>query len=122
MKITIKQVGITEFQQRTWGRVYINFVVDGIEGYASKEWQFFKERNFAGKGQFQEEPSYAWFNETCIADADKVLDGQYDHLNLTPDKYKTAYGTPSKILAKLITDVEDENIEDVDKRRGWYSN
>jgi hypothetical protein len=122
MKIEVNQVGITEFQQRTWGRVYINFTVDGIKGYASKERQYFKERNFAGKGQYQEEPSFTWFHNAQSSNLKSVLEGQYDHLSLTPVKYKAAYGTPSKILAQLIADVEAENIEDVDNRRGWYSN
>jgi hypothetical protein len=50
-----------------------------------------------------------------------ILEGEYDFMFLTPSKYKAEYGTPSKILKRLIKDLDEGFMEDINQRRGWYN-
>lgn len=122
MAIEIKQIGITEAKASTWGRVFIDYLEDGVEKFAFKNWIKFEERNFEGAGTFESEPAFTWFDKSEMTeDYMSVLEGEYDFMFLTPAKYKLEYGTPSKILKRLINDLDKGLMEDINKRRGWFN-
>ena len=122
MSIEIKQIGITSFQQGTWGRVYIDYVEGGQEKFAFKNWLEFVEKNFSGSGSFESEPAYTWFSSMeTTEDYMAVLEGEYDDLYLTPERHKLKYGTPSKILMTLIQDIDSNLMQDINNRRGWFN-
>ncbi|AEA43695.1 hypothetical protein [Fluviicola taffensis] len=122
MAIEIIQIGITEAQESTWGRVYIDYKEDGVYKFAFKNWIKFEERNFDGNGSFGTEPAYTWFKSRKVTtDYMAVLEGEYDNLFLTADRYKSDYGTPSKILIRLINDLDRGLMEDINNRRGWFN-
>lgn len=118
--IEIKQVGITTFQApNTWGRVFVDYVENGEEKFIFKNFIKFEEKNFNGPGSFKVEPAFGYHKEYEItADYMSVLEGEYDNIYLTAPKYKDKYGTPSKILNKLIQDLDNNLFEDVKNRRG----
>ena len=120
--ITIKQVGITEQKERTWGRVYVDYSEDGEDKFAFKNWLKFAEKTFEGDGSFETEPAYTTFDsKRIVEDFEDVLDGLHDRLVLTTNsKYTKDYGTPSKILFKLIQDLDAGLAKDISERRGWY--
>ncbi len=121
MSIEIKQVGITEQKERTWGRVYVDYVENGINKFAFKNWIYFKEENFIGDGSFENESAYTWFDSRkVIHNYEDVLDGLHDRMSLTSSNHKSDYGTPSKILLKLIQDLDGGFGNDIGGRRGWY--
>lgn len=122
MAIEIIQIGITEAKEATWGRVFIDYKENGEYKFAFKNWIKFEERNFNGNGSFGTEPAFTWFNKREItSDYMSVLEGEYDFMFLTPAKYKSNYGTPSKILRKLISDLDKGLMEDINSRRGWFN-
>ena len=122
MAIEIKQVGITEAKAATWGRVYIDYIEDGEKKFAFKNWIKFKESNFEGGGSFLNEPAYTFFDKSeTTVEFMSVLEGEYDFMFLTQSKYKSDYGTPSKILKRLINDIDEGLMEDINKRRGWFN-
>lgn len=122
MGIEIKQIGITEAKGATWGRVFVDYIENNETKFAFKNWIKFEEKNFNGSGTFEAEPAYTTFvSKETTDDYMSVLEGEYDNLFLTPDKYKEQYGTPSKILMKLIQDLDNGLMEDIKKRRGWYN-
>lgn len=122
MAIEIKQVGITEAKASTWGRVFIDYSENGVERFAFKNWIKFDEKNFDGAGSFKQGPAYTWFDKNeSTPDYMAVLEGEYDFMFLTPAKYKADYGTPSKILMRLINDLDKGLMEDINRRRGWFN-
>jgi len=121
MNIEIKEIGITTFQGNTWGRVHINYTKDGSDKYAFKNHIYGKENNFSGEGLFQNDPAFTQFKENEIThDYLSVLEGEYDYMYLTPEKYQSDSGTPSKILMSLIEDIDSGLLRDINERRGWY--
>ena len=122
MAIEIKQIGITEAKAATWGRVFIDYIEEGEQKFAFKNWIKFEERNFDGSGSFENESAYTWFDKKeTTEDYMSVLEGEYDFKFLTPAKYKLSYGTPSKILKRLIRDIDAGLMEDINNRRGWFN-
>lgn len=118
----LKSVHITCFQQNTWGRVYVCFEKDEQAFYAFKNFIRFVEHNFLGDGSIENEPSYTWVTEEkrFAFTVEEVLAGQADHLCLTPEKHKAAYGTPSTLLKRLLIDIYSGNLTPVAHRRGWF--
>lgn len=122
MAIEIKQIGITEAKDATWGRVFMDYTENGENKFAFKNWIRFNEKNFHGNDSFTMEPAFTWFDKREVTDDYMaVLEGEYDFMFLTPTKYKNDYGTPSKILKRLIADIDSGLMEDISKRRGWYN-
>ena len=120
--IDILKIGITEAKDSTWGRVFIDYVENGEKKFAFKNWIKFEERNFEGSGSFNSETAFTWFDKKEVTDDFmSVLEGEYDFMFLTPAKYKEEYGTPSKILKRLISDIDRGLMEDINNRRGWYN-
>jgi hypothetical protein len=116
------RVGITTYQESTWGRVYVDYQdADGNVKFIFRNYLKFVKKNFSGFGTFNSEPAFTWFNEQEItADYEAVLEGEYDFMYLTPANHKTKYGTPSELLRSLITDLDEGLMESIDKRRGWF--
>lgn len=122
MAIEIEQIGITEAKESTWGRVFIDYTQDGQQKFAFKNWIKFAERNFDGVGSFENESAYTWFDKKeTTEDYMAVLEGESDFKTLTPTKYKSSFGTPSKILKSLIKDLDAGLMEDINNRRGWFN-
>ena len=86
----IKSIHITTYQQSTWGRVYVCFEKDNQTFYAFKNFLEFKELNYIGDGNIENEPAFTWFeqNKQFSFSLEEVLSGNADHLFLTPDKSK----------------------------------
>lgn len=134
MQITIKSVHITEQQDRTWGRVYIQYEQNGQNFYIFKNWLYFDEKTFKGLGNLCEESSelnsdenehhvYLWFSKEkrhVFQNYKEVLQGKADHLNLTSELYKLKYGTPSTILKRLLIELRANIGEPVEHRKGWF--
>ena len=119
MAIEIIQIGITEPKERTWGRVYIDYVEDGSKKFAFKNYIQFNEKNFEGIGSFEDDATFKWFDKVEVDDDyDRVLDGEYDFKTLTPDNYKKDFGTPSIILKSLIICINGKLMQDINERRG----
>ncbi len=119
----IKSIHITTYQQSTWGRVYVCFEKDNQSFYAFKNFIEFKELNYIGDGNIENEPAFTWFeqNKRFSFSLEEVLSGNADHLFLTPDKWKTLYGSPSILLKRLLIDIYSNNLTPVDHRRGWFN-
>lgn len=115
---------ITEQQERTWGRVYVQFEIDNKPYYVFKNWIKFEEHNYCGEGTVIDEPAFNWFSEEkrhCFTDFSLVINGEFDNLKLIHnDKYIAEYGTPSKILKQLLIEIKANCFEAVKNRRGWY--
>lgn len=121
MSIEIKQIGITEAQDRTWGRVYMDYIENGEEKFIFRNYLKFVKKNFSGTGSFENDSTYQWFERSKITDDYMtVLEGEYDFMNLASEKYQDDFGTPSKILRSLIEDLDKNLMDDIDKRKGWY--
>ncbi|WP_306642379.1 hypothetical protein [Sanyastnella coralliicola] len=123
MSIEIIQIGISEQKDRTWGRVYIDYSEDGENKFIFRNYLKFEKKNFSGDGSFENEVAYTWFDsmETTM-DYMAVLEGEYDTMRLTSNpKYRLLYGTPSKLLKSLIEDLDNNLMDDINKRRGWYN-
>jgi hypothetical protein len=119
--IQLKQVGITTMQERTWGRVFLNYEENGVDKYIFKNWIYFEEYTFKSDGSFESEPAFTWFNNQEIASVKDVLMGRFDHMNLTPSNHKSSYGTPSIILNELLGELEINEFTNVEERRNWYA-
>lgn len=119
--IEIKQVGVTVMQEITWGRVYVDYVENGKAKFIFKNWIYFQEKTFTGNGSFEDEPAFAWFNNSRISDYKTVLNGDLDNMRLTPLNHRSSYGTPSKILKLLLDEIGKNGGLDVSSRRGWYT-
>ena len=121
--IEIKQVGITEQKEKTWGRIYIDYIEDGAQKFAFRNYLYFEKRNFKGSDSFTTDPAYTWFNsKELVEDYMTVLEGEYDNKKLTLNSsHKGQYGTPSKLLASLIKDIDNGLWDDIVNRRGWYN-
>ena len=134
MEITIKSVHITEQQDRTWGRVYIQYEQNEQEFYIFKNWLFFDEKTYKGIGNLCDEVTelnndenphhvYLWFTEDkryVFENYKEVLQGNADHLKLTSENYKIKYGTPSIILKRLLIELRANLGEPVEYRKGWF--
>jgi len=134
MEITIKSVHITEQQDRTWGRVYIQYEQNKQEFYIFKNWLFFDEKTYKGIGNLCDENTelnddknphhvYLWFTEEkrhVYDNYKEVLQGKADHLKLTSENYKIKYGTPSVILKRLLIELRANLGEPVEYRKGWF--
>jgi hypothetical protein len=122
MSIEIVQIGITEIQDATWGRVYIDYKEDDVYKFVFKNWIKFEEHNFNGAGSFGTEPAFTWFTSRQITtDYMAVIEGEYDDLVLTPSNHRASYGTPSKIVIHLLNDLDMGIMEDINNRRGWIN-
>jgi hypothetical protein len=121
MSITIEQIGITTLQERTWGRVYVDYTQDGQSKFIFRNYIYFEKKNFSGQGSFEIEVAYTWFDEQeTTQDYEAVLEGEYDYMYLTPENHKVEYGTPSVILRSLIQDIDQGFLDEIDTRRGWF--
>jgi len=121
--LVIKSIHITCYQENTWGRVYVTYSVDGQQAFIFKNWIKGEEHTYKGVGMIEMEPSYKWFsdsNKHIFSKTADVLNGSADHLTLTPPKFAAKYGTPSKILKKLLIELKANIGEPVIKRRHWY--
>lgn len=118
--IEILEVGITEYQERTWGRVYLNYLENGEPKFIFKNWIYFNENTFQSEGTFENEPAYTWFESQHIVTLEETINGNFDNLYLTPSNYKSRYGTPSIIVKKLLKEIDSETFNNVESRRGWY--
>jgi hypothetical protein len=110
-------------QDKTWGRIYIQYEINGQLYFIFKNWLKFKEHTFKGCGDLRDEPSYNWFLEDRrheYVDLEAVKSGAADHLFLTPEKYRKEYGTPSKILKRLFIELMANLGEPIQSRRGWF--
>jgi len=134
MQIVIKSVHVTEQQDRTWGRVYIQYEHKGQEFFIFKNWLFFDEKTYKGIGNLCEEITetdseendhhvYLWFSKNkrhVFQNYKDVLQGKADHLALTAENYKSKYGTPSLILKRLLIELRANIGEPVEHRKGWF--
>jgi hypothetical protein len=134
MQITIKSIHITEYQQATWGRVYVQYEQDNKELFVYKNWLQFVEKTFNDEGSLTIDTSakaedgrskhvYFWFeaNKRHVYENYKdVLDGKADHLYLTSEKYRKEYGTPSIILKRLLIELKANLNEPAKNRIGWF--
>lgn len=118
----IKSIHVTTFQQSTWGRVYVTFEKENQLFYAFKNFIDFVEHNYIGDGELESEPAFSWFeiDKRYTFTKEEVLSGKADNLFLTPDSRKSLYGTPSKLLKRLLIDIYSNNLTPVEKRRGWF--
>ena len=118
----IKPIHVTTFQQSTWGRVYVTFEKENQLFYALKNFIDFSEHNYIGDGELENEPAFSWFeiDKRYTFTKEEVLSGKADNLFLTPDSRKSLYGTPSKLLKRLLIDIYSNNLTPVEKRRGWF--
>ena len=82
----------------------------------------FSEHNYIGDGELENEPAFSWFeiDKRYTFTKEEVLSGKADNLFLTPDSRKSLYGTPSKLLKRLLIDIYSNNLTPVEKRRGWF--
>lgn len=122
--IDITKILITEQQEKTWGRVYIQYQLNGELWFIFKNWLKFDEKIFKGIGDLNEIESYSWFAENkrhIFSDYKEVLNGKADNLILTSPEYKEKYGTPSKILKKLLIELAANIGEPVENRKGWFA-
>lgn len=122
--IIIKSVNVTTLQDETWGRLYIQYEIDGQLYFIFKNWLKSKEHTFKGLGDLLTEPSYSWFKESnrnVYTDVEFVKSGYADNLLLSPEKYKEKFGTPSKILKRLLIELRANFGEPVEMRRGWFN-
>lgn len=124
MKPTLLTTHITTYQEKTWGRVFVTFEKEGKNYFAFKNFINFEELNYFGTEELQDEPAFSWFLEENRHEftPKEVLEGKADHLFLTPEKHKHAFGTPSKLLKRLLIDIAANNLVPIEKRRGWYKN
>jgi hypothetical protein len=118
----INTIHITTYQERTWGRVYVSYQHEEKQYFAFKNYINFIEHNFIGNGFIEDEPAFNWFTEEkrFIFSVNEVLEGKADTLYLTPEKWKSQYGTPSTLLRRLLIDIYSENLTPVERRRGWF--
>src|SRR5690554_8099523 len=101
-------VGVTTFQERTWGRVFVQYEKNNELFFAFKNWMKFEENTYFGKGKLEDERAYNWFlseNINIFKNSKDVLNGAADDLFLTPVEYKEKYGTPSVILKRLLIEI-----------------
>jgi hypothetical protein len=122
--LVITGVYITEFQNSTWGRVYVTYTINNNAFYIFKNWIKFDEKTYKGSGEIQNEPAFTWFTpdkQHFYNNYQDVLDGKADHLYLTQPKYKIQYGTPSIILQNLLLHVYSNHAENVNNRRNWFT-
>lgn len=120
----IQSIHITTYQESTWGRVYIQYQQNGQQFYIFKNWLVYNEKVYKGIGDVVEEPAYNWFTENnrhVFTNYKDVLEGKADDLYLTQPKYKDEYGTPSKILKRLLIELKANIAEPVEHRRGWFN-
>jgi len=121
MAIEIRKIGITVAQERTWGRVYMDYIENKEEKFIFRNYLKFEKKNFSGAGSFEKDSTFKWFEKSEITeDYMSVLEEEYDFMDLTSDRYKAEYGTPSKILKSLIEDVDQNLMDDIAIRKGWY--
>ena len=123
MQISIKSIHITEQQEKTWGRVYIQYKLNGELCFIFKNWLKFDEKTFKGIGDLNEIENYNWFAENkrhIFSDYKEVLNGKADILILTTPEFKEKYGTPSKILKKLLIELAANIGEPIENRKGWF--
>lgn len=123
-RIEITGVYITEYQERTWGRVYVTYTINNNAFYIFKNWIKFDEKTYKGEGPIQNEPSFTWFDtekQHFYSNYHEVLQGTADHLYLTQAKYRNDFGTPSVILEKLLLHVYSNHAENVNNRRNWFT-
>ncbi|MBP7809044.1 MAG: hypothetical protein KA163_07110 [Bacteroidia bacterium] len=124
MGILIKSIHITEFSERTWGRVYLQYDLNSEPCFIFKNWLKFDEKTYKGVGDLNEIESYNWFPENkrhVFSDYTQVLNGKADHLTLTTPEFKEKYGTPSKILKKLLIELAANVGEPIENRKGWFA-
>lgn len=122
--IEILKVGITEQKGDTWGRIYVDYIQDGVEKYIFRNYIHFEEKNYQGLGSFEKEVAFAFFRVSTIEpDYRRVIEGEHDNnLVLTQNpRYKKAYGTPSTLLQSLLDAIDKDLGEDVRNRRGWFN-
>lgn len=134
MSITIKSVHVTEYQQATWGRVYVQYEQDDKVLFIFKNWIQFEEKTYKDVGSLTIDKSeklddgrskhvYFWFEPAkrhIFDNYKEVLNGKADHLYLTSDKYKKEYGTPSLILKRLLIELRANLGESAENRKGWF--
>ncbi len=134
MQITIKSIHITEYQQATWGRVYIQYEQDNQELFIYKNWIQFAEKTYKDVGSLTTDTSeilddgrskhvYFWFEANkrhVYNNYQDVLDGKADGLYLTSEKYRKEYGTPSIILKRLLIELRANSGEPAENRKGWF--
>lgn len=134
MQITIRSIHVTEYQQATWGRVYIQYEQDNQVLFIYKNWLQFVEKTFKDVGSLTIDTSekledgrskhvYFWFEENkrhVYENYKDVLDGKADNLYLTSEKYRKEYGTPSIILKRLLIDLKANTGEPAVNRKDWF--
>lgn len=136
MAITIKSVHVTEMNEKTWGRVYIQYEENGIGYFIFKNWLYFDEKTYKGIGNLNEANKdfnneeigkhhaiYLWFpaeKRHAFLNYKKVLEGSADNLYLTTPEHKLKHGTPSVILKRLLIELRANIGEPIENRTGWY--
>ena len=136
MAITIKSVHITEMNENTWGRVYIQYQQNEIEYFIFKNWFYCDEKTYRGMGKLESAHSdfnneeigkhhsvYLWFpleKWHVFLNHNDVLNGSADNLFLTLPKHKDKYGTPSVIIKRLLIELRANIGEPIENRTGWY--
>lgn len=136
MSINIISVHVTEMHEKTWGRVYIQYIQNGKQLFIFKNWLYFDEKTYKGIGNLdaayedfnneeigKHHSIYLWFppeKRHVFLNYQDVLNGNADHLCLTPPNYKLQYGTPSIILKRLLIEMRANIGEPLENRTGWY--
>ena len=136
MQITIKSIHVTEMHEKTWGRVYIQYLKNNQECFIFKNWLYFDEKTYVSDG-YLASPSakfnsenvgkhhsiYLWFpteKRHVFTNYKDVLNGVADKLYLTTPNFKAQYGTPSIILKHLLIELRANLAEPLENRTGWY--
>lgn len=97
-------VGILGYRSgKAWGDVYLEFKYKGEVYYKMIDFKHHKMRIFYTLGTFY----YPFSRHTgsvkiCEPDYKKVLRGDYDHIKITPLKYREELGIVSRILKQMI--------------------
>jgi hypothetical protein len=110
----ICEIGLTEQIGSIWGRVFINLKINNTDYFAVKYFspnQLGKatERFVISEGTYQKSNLFQLFSKRLINLLKRdVLDEKYDYLDLVLKYDKPRFGTPSILLKKLITDLNDK--------------
>lgn len=136
MQITIKSIHVTEMNEKTWGRVYIQYEQNNQDFFIFKNWLYFDEKTYKSIGNLlsanedfnneevgKHHSIYLWYpaeKRHVFLNYQDVLNETADHLYLTRPEHKEKYGTPSIILKRLLIELRANLGEPLENRTGWY--
>jgi hypothetical protein len=110
----INEIGLTEQIGLIWGRLFVNLTINKNNYFAIKYFspdQYGKatERFVISEGNFQDSPLFKMFIKQYIdLSEEDVLSKKHDHLELVIRYSKLRFGTPSILLPKLISNLNEE--------------